>query len=186
MSFCRPPSLRRALLVSAAASAPLIAMPTSSTPDAEASTSTVAPTVSPFDQTLLRDVNDARATRGLRRLALVAGTTDVAHHWSCHMAGYHVLAHNPNLRRALERHGSINWTTYGENIASQASAYGANHLFRRYMRDPAHRANILNRSFRYVGVWSKRSSGRRWNTTDFVGATVGSYLYSYGGTRVAC
>jgi uncharacterized protein YkwD len=186
MSFFRMPILRRAFLVSAAASAPLITLPPASTPDAEASTSVMTPTVSPFDQTLLRDINNARAARGVRPLTLVAGTTDVAHRWSCHLAGYRVLAHNPNLRRALERHGSANWTTYGENIARQASGYGADHLFHRYMHDPEHRANILNRSFRYVGVWSKRSSGRRWNTTDFVGATVGSYVFSYGGTRATC
>ena len=186
MSFFRAPALRRALLVSAAASAPLVAMPAASTPDAEASTITTSPTVSRFDQNLLADMNRARASRGMRRLVLVAGTTDIAHHWSCHMAAYRVLAHNPNLREALATHGSIAWTTYGENIGRQASGYRAYHLFRRYMSDPSHRANILDRSFRYVGVWSKRSAGRRWNTTDFVGATVDSYHFSYGGTRVVC
>ena len=144
------------------------------------------PNISGFDQRLLRDINYARASRGLRRLALVAGTTDVAHRWSCHMARYRSLTHNPSLARALALHGSPDWTTYGENIAWQSSGYGADHMFRGYMSSPAHRANILNRSFRYVGIWSKRSSGRRWNTTDFVGSPISSYHYSYGGMRVAC
>jgi uncharacterized protein YkwD len=161
-----------------------MAMAPTSTPPAEAATS--SPTLSGFDQRLLRDINNARASRGMRRLALVAGTTDVAHRWSCHMARYRTMTHNPELAGDLSRAGSPGWTSYAENIAWQSSGYGADHLFHRYMTSPVHKANILNRSFRYVGVWSKRSSGRRWNTTDFVGAPVGSYHYSYGGMRVSC
>jgi uncharacterized protein YkwD len=184
MSFFRPPRLRCALLVSAAASAPLIAIAPASAPPAEAATT--ATSFSGFDLRLLSDINNARASRGLRRLALVAGTSDVAHRWSCHMARYSSLSHNPSLARDLSLHGSPDWTTSGENTASQSRAYGADHLFRHYMSSPLHRANILNRSFRYVGVWTERSSRRSWNTTDFVGATISSYRYSYGGMRVCC
>ena len=185
MPTFRPAVLCHALLVSAALSAPLLApRATSIGHDADAASST--PVLSRFDNRLLGDINHARASRGIRRLALVAGTTDVAHHWSCHMARYGVLAHNPNLRWALETHGSPDWTTYGENIGRQPSGYGADHLFHRYMSDPAHRANILDRSYRYIGVWSKRASGRRWNTTDFVGAPTDSYSFSYGDMRVTC
>jgi uncharacterized protein YkwD len=185
MSTFRPALLRHALLVSAALSAPLLA-PTGSPPVAETDAASTTPALSHFDSRLLSDINRVRASRGIRRLALVAGTTDVAHRWSCHMARYGVLEHNPYLRSALESHGSPDWTTYGENIGRQSTSYGADHLFRRYMSDPAHRANILDRSFRYVGVWSKRGFGRRWNTTDFVGAPIGSYHFSYGGTQVTC
>src|SRR3954468_3763513 len=109
---------RHALLLAAAAGAALVAAPLPpATPDAEASVT--APTVSRFDQRLMRDINSARASRGIRRLALVAGTTDVAHRWSCHMAHYGVLLHNPALARALSLHGSHAWTTYGENIGRQ-------------------------------------------------------------------
>ena len=172
-------------MVSAAAGAPLIAtaLPLPA-PVAEAATS--SPRMSGFDVRLVRDINTARASRGLRRLALVAGTTDVAHRWSCHMALYRTMTHNPYLVRDLTRHGSTDLTAYGENIAWQSGSYGADHMFRSYMRSPVHRANILNRSFRYVGVWTRQSSGLRWNTTDFVGAPVSSYRYSYGGMRVAC
>jgi len=179
------PVLRRALLVSAAAGAPLIATTPTSTPVAEASVS-AAPAISGFDQRLVRDINNARASRGMRRLSLVAGVSDVAHRWSCHLARYHNLTHNPDLATALSLHGLPGWTSYGENIAWQSAGYGADHMFRRYMHSSAHRANILNGSFRYVGVWTKRSGGRRWNTTDFAGAPADSYHYSYGGMRVAC
>ncbi|HET7312320.1 MAG TPA: CAP domain-containing protein [Mycobacteriales bacterium] len=182
----RPALLRHALLVSAAAmSAPLLATPGPSTVrDVDVAGTT--PALSRFDTRLLGDINRARASRGIRRLALVAGTTDVAHHWSCHMAKYGVLEHDPYLRWALETHGSPDWTTYGENVGRQPTDYGADHLFHRYMSDPSHRANILDKSYRYVGIWSKRRSGARWNTTDFVGAPIDSYHFSYGDTRVAC
>ena len=186
MSTFRPALLRHALLVSAALTAPWLASTGSPASPPEAEAASLTPALSHFDTRLLDDMNRARASRGMRRLALVAGTTDIAHRWSCHMARYDVLAHNPGLRSALSTHGSPDWTTYGENIARQPVAYGADRLFRRYMSDPAHRANILDRSYRYVGLWSKRGSGRRWNTTDFVGSAVSSYTFSYGGMRVSC
>src|SRR4051794_22869983 len=83
-------------------------------PSAHASTYT--PSLSRFDQRLLADINHARAARGIRRLVVVAGTTDVAHGWSCHLATKLTLGHNYGLGSALSTHGSANWTTYGENV----------------------------------------------------------------------
>ena len=144
------------------------------------------PSLSTFDSRLLRDINHARTSRGIRALTLVAGTTDVAHGWSCHQASRLTLVHNPNLAYALTHHGSAGWTTYGENVGVQSSVSGADHLFRLYMDSPGHRANILDRSFRYVGLWSKRGGGLRWSTVDFVGKPVSSYNYGYGSTRRTC
>jgi uncharacterized protein YkwD len=175
---------RRVLLVTAAVSGPALAAIPGTTPPADAATSTSV--LSTFDRNLLHDINDARASRGLRRLALAAGTTDVAHHWSCHLARYRTLQHNPNLAANLETHGSALWTSYGENIGWQSAGYVAHRMFRAYMHDPSHRANILGHSYRYVGIWSKRSNGRRYNTTDFVGKPVSSYNTAYGGVRVTC
>jgi uncharacterized protein YkwD len=175
---------RRALVVAAAVTGPALAAAPGSVPVADAAGSYVR--LSPFDHHLLRDINDARASRGLRRLALAAGTTDVAHYWSCHLARLRVVEHNPNLGSMLSTHGSSAWTTYGENVARQPRRYTARHLFRAYMHDPSHRANILDGHFRYVGIWTKRGGHRRYNTTDFVGATLGSYNTSYGATRVTC
>jgi uncharacterized protein YkwD len=150
----------------------------------QASASTTAPSLSTFDSRLLYDINHARTIRGIRALRAVAGTTDVAHGWSCHMAGVHRLSHDLRLGTLLESHGSYYWTTYGENVGMTAA--GADSLFRSYMNSPAHRANILDRTFRFVGLWTKRSGGMRWNTMDFVGSAASSYSYAYGGTRRTC
>jgi uncharacterized protein YkwD len=151
----------------------------------QASASTLT-SLSRFDQRLVADMNHARAARGIRQLVVVAGTSDVAHGWSCHLANVELLAHNGNLGSALDSHGSANATTYGENVGAESTADGADALFHAYMNSPAHRANILDPSFKYVGVWTKRGGGFRWNTIDFVGKTSSSYSYGYGGMKKTC
>jgi len=143
-------------------------------------------TLSSYDSRLLHDINYARTSRGLHALAVVAGTTDVAHGWSCHLAAYSVLAHRSNLAYALEHHGSALWTTYAENVGVDSSSYGADHLFRSYMNSTYHRANILDPDVHYVGLWTKRANGFRWNTIDFVGRPLDSYNYNYGSQRSTC
>src|SRR3954470_23996082 len=68
--------------------------------EARAVTFTRAP-VTTFDSRLLAWINHARTSRGLGRLPLVAGTTDVAHGWTCHLAADRLLAHNGSLGYAL-------------------------------------------------------------------------------------
>lgn len=155
-------------------------------PSAPAAHASYTPSLSTFDARLLADINHARAARGIRQLVVVAGTTDVAHGWSCHEAAYSLLAHNLHLASALDTHGSSSWTTYGENVGMQSSTAGADSLFRAYMNSPAHRANILDRSYKYVGIWTKQASGLRFNTVDFVGSTSTSYNFGYGSTRRTC
>ena len=145
-----------------------------------------APTLSTFDSRLLADINHARSARGIRLLIATAGTTDVAHGWSCHMAGGRVLAHNGNLGSQLDTHGSSLWTTYGENVGMEPSTSGADTLFRAYMNSAPHRANILDPDFKYLGIWTKGGGGYRWNTLDFVGRLATSYNVSYGPTRRTC
>jgi uncharacterized protein YkwD len=144
------------------------------------------PSLSAFDSRLAADINHARASHGLRGLVVTAGTTDIAHHWTCHLAASRVLAHNGRLAAQLPTHGSRNWTAYAENVGFGASTSGADALFRAYMSSPEHRSNILDPSARFVGVWSKRAGGSRYNTIDFVGSTTQAYSNTYGGTKATC
>lgn len=184
MSFVTRTLIRAgSVVLSAALLTGVIAVPLATQAGA---TTTYTPTLSSFDTRLLADINHARTARGIRALTVVAGTTDVAHGWSCHMAGVTLLAHDLRLGSLLETHGSFYWTTYGENVGVSPSTSGADVLFRAYMASPEHRANILDRTFRYVGVWTKNSGGYHWNTLDFVGSAASSYRYSYGPTRRTC
>jgi uncharacterized protein YkwD len=169
-----------------AATAGLCSLATTVGPMTQSASAGTYVTLSSFDHALLSDINHARAARGIRQLIVVAGTTDVAHGWSCKLASLRYLAHNPNLSSQLDTHGSPNWTAYAENVGVVSSASGADALFRAYMNSAPHRANILDPSYKYIGVFTKRTSAFRWNTLDFVGQTSSSYNYSYGATRKTC
>ena len=179
------PRLARAVALVVAA-AGLCSTATTVGPLASSASATTYVTLSTFDSRLLADINNARAARGIRRLAVVAGTTDVAHGWSCRLASLRYLAHNPNLGGQLETHGSYYWTTYGENVGMVPTTSGADTLFHAYMNSAPHRANILDPDFKYIGVFTKRTAVYRWNTLDFVGRYSSSYNYGYGATRRTC
>jgi uncharacterized protein YkwD len=139
-----------------------------------------------FDVKLIQLINNARIRHGLRPLQFAAGTSDVAHSWSCHMASVRVLSHNGSLGNALENHGSRLWTSYDENVGYVARSAGAKRLFHAYMNSPEHRANILDSSVRYIGSWTKIGGHKRFNTIDFVGNSSTSYSTSYGSMRTSC
>lgn len=120
-----------------------------------------------YSARLLSLVNDARANAGLPALELASGTTTVATDWSAQMASTRTLAHNPDLRHQLETHGSANWTAYGENVG-EGDPGAPDRLFRAYWNSPEHRANILTRAYRFVGVATVFSGRTSWNTFDFV------------------
>ena len=168
------------------AAASLCTVATAVGPTSEAASAGTYVTLSTFDAHLLADINQARAAHGIRKLIVVAGTTDVAHGWSCKLASLRYLAHNSNLSSQLATHGSYYWTTYGENVGVVSSGSSAGTLFRAYMNSAPHRANILDPQYKYIGVFTKRTSAFRWNTLDFVGQTSSSYNYGYGTTRKTC
>ena len=165
-----------------AASAGLSTTPVVSTAQA----TSVAASLPSFDAHLLAHINKARVAHGLVRVTLAAGTTDVAHGWTCGMASQNLVLHNMHLPAQLETHGSPDWRTYGENVAAQRVGLSAGTLFQAYMKSPEHRANILDPSARFVGIWSKRSGHWRYNTIDFVGSNSGAYNTSYGAPRRTC
>ncbi len=167
-----------------------VALATGAAPAASLFTATAeaasATTYSKFDTQLIQLINQARLAHGLRPLQIAAGTSDVAHSWSCHLATVRALSHNGALGNDLESHGSRLWTSYDENVGYVARTAGAKRLFRAYMNSPEHRANILDSSVRYIGSWTKVGGHKRYNTIDFVGNRSTSYNTAYGAMRVGC
>lgn len=155
-------------------------------PSATAGSSVAGGTLTTFDAKLLSLINNVRAAHGLHQLQVAAGTTDVAHDWSCHLASDQSLAHNGALYRDLLSHGSRYMNAYDENVGMSSTSTGASWLFNAYMRSPEHRANILDPNGRYVGIWTKSNNGFRYNTIDFVGSHSTSYSSSYGIQRAYC
>jgi uncharacterized protein YkwD len=177
--FMSCPRMSRSLVTLLSLTFAALAAVTAHTP-AQASTRP-AVSLSSYDAALLHDINAARRAYGRVPLRVGAGTTDVAHGWSCAMRRVRQLSHRPSLVPALARHGSSRWRTLGENVGMSGST-NPHALFQAYMHSPEHRANILDRGYRYIGIHTERSRGVSWNTLDF----VDTYSTGYGATRVTC
>lgn len=132
-----------------------------------------------FEASLVADINQARRNAGLSRLIVVAGATDVARRWSWRMAGVQQLSHNPAIVTDIARAGSQDWSMIAENVGEGPSD-NPGVLFQAYMQSPEHRANILDRQARYIGMGTVERNGIAWNTMDFTNA----YNDGYGRPRV--
>jgi uncharacterized protein YkwD len=136
---------------------------------------------------LVNYINAARKKAGLRPLWVAPGTTDVARRWARSMAGARVMKHNPNFAAQVAKSGSPKWTKISENVG-YASACNVKQLFDAYMKSPGHRANIMDRKMRVIGIGSVDRTDRQWgcgilyNTMNFVDS-YDSKLY--GRNRVA-
>lgn len=123
-------------------------------------------------------INDARASRGIPRLVVAAGATDVARRWAATQATQRRMYHNPSYSSQLAAAGSGTWRAAAENVG-----YGRDPvvLFNAYMNSPGHRANILDPRYRFLGIgWAELPDGTGYNTQNFVDA----YSTAYGPSRV--
>jgi len=125
------------------------------------SVGTLAPTAratTSAEQAVHALINEARANAGVRRLRLSERLSRIAHRHSRAMAINRYLFHSCLT--------CIGGTILGENVG-----YGAD--FRsvqtQFMESPPHRANILAKRFRRVGVGVVRRGGLAWVTQIFFG-----------------
>lgn len=159
--------------VTAVLSAGAVLMPV----QAEAFTTTNGVRLNAFEARITALINQARTSRGIPALTVASGTTDLARRWSMNQATKNTLYHNPNLVYGVTHHGSPAWRAVAENVGR---GWGAESLFTAYMNSPGHRANILDRSMRFLGIgWVERPDGSGYNTQVF----VDSYTSTYGRTR---
>ncbi len=130
-------------------------------------------TLDQFDQQLLGLMNAARAGVGAPALTSAPGLRGLALSWSDKMASGATggaLQHNADLRAQLPSYGAGTATAWAENVASWSpvGSYSAQAIFDGYMASAGHRANILNPTYRFVGVGSvANGAGGAFNTQDF-------------------
>ncbi len=123
------------------------------------------------EERTLRLHNRERRSRGLRALCVHPKLTKAARAHSSDMIKKDYFGHG-NVGRRLKRHG-YNWRVYGENIAGGTGNYARpGNVFRRWMRSSGHRANILDRRFREIGIGTatgnyKGRKGYTMYTVDF-------------------
>ncbi|MFF7754782.1 CAP domain-containing protein [Streptomyces sp. NPDC007971] len=127
--------------------------PTASATHAAASTPKATATASGVVARIVQLVNAERAKVGCSALTLNATLTKVAQAHSQDMAAHQNMSHtgsdgsDPGQR--ITR-GGYAWSAYGENVA-----YGyatPEQVMAGWMSSPGHRANILNCSFKEIGV----------------------------------
>lgn len=160
----------------AAALAGLVVVPGSR--PAEAFVTLPGVRVNAVEARVLTLINRARTSRGIPAVKIVPGFTDVARRWSAVMATRRQMVHNPSLVTQVVAGGGSGWRALAENVGY---GYDADTLFAAYMRSAPHRANILSRAYRYVGIgWAERPGGLGYNTQVF----VNTYSTSYGRSRV--
>lgn len=103
------------------------------------------------EQGLLRAINRARARHGRAPLRIASRLQYAARSHSNAMLRTGNFAHGDWYRR-LRRHG-VRARTLGENIAWGSGTDGTGAaIVQMWLDSPPHRANLLSRSFRYVGV----------------------------------
>jgi uncharacterized protein YkwD len=112
---------------------------------------------------MLTWVNKARVNHGVRRLHMSDPVVKIARDHCLAMARQNRLFHSENLSYKLR---SFEWSTWGENVGAGGDPYG---LFKAYMASPAHKANILGKSFEHVGIAFVKRDGILWSTMIFYG-----------------
>lgn len=112
---------------------------------------------------MLTWMNGARHDRGAVALDRVWVLRHMADEHSRDMAHEGRIFHTTNLAYKLR---IVSWSCAGENVGVGQKLRS---LFEGFMDSDAHRANILNRDFRDVGIGIYRSDGLLWITLIFVG-----------------
>jgi uncharacterized protein YkwD len=93
------------------------------------------------ERTLLRKMNNARANHGLSRLHVGSVMQTSAHRWARYLRLHDSFYHGRVGTRTSE---NIGWLTCRRGWAGK--------LVHMWLNSPAHRANLLDRSARRVGV----------------------------------
>ncbi len=110
----------------------------------------------------IRRINYERRARGIAQL-----------YWDRHLGRVSREHTNEMIHQGRLHHTSVraltwrvtNWNTLGENVGVGG---GVSSLHRAFMNSPSHRANVLYRRFRHVGVGTRYDSdGTLWVTVTF-------------------
>jgi uncharacterized protein YkwD len=108
-----------------------------------------------------RVTNRARTRLGIEKLRLDPQLSRVAGYHTRRMARRTALYHTPDWRLARR---VTRWRVLGENIGVGNTVLSLQQAF---MASPAHRANVLSKTFAHFGVGTRRRSGRLWVTLVF-------------------
>jgi uncharacterized protein YkwD len=127
----------------------------------------------PAESRLLAEINRVRAAHGLPALQTDARLVLAARTHSRNLLSSGVLAHGSIARRL--RSFGVRSQVIGENLAwNSGDRVRTRWLVSRWLASPSHRAVLLERSFRWIGIGTAAGSFQghstaRVVTTDFAG-----------------
>jgi uncharacterized protein YkwD len=108
--------------------------------------------------------NKARASHGLSKVSLDPQLSQSATKHNSSMVSKTLLFHTSNSQFY---DWVTNWSMLGENVGEGG---GVAVLQKAFMHSPEHRANILERSFKHIGIAVKEKNGVMWVTVQFESA----------------
>jgi uncharacterized protein YkwD len=117
-----------------------------------------AATISTLESRMVAKINHARAYHGLRTLKRGSHMMRHSRRHSQRMAADSLLFHTKDFSIFAC------WDDIAENVGMGSSIRSINRAF---MNSPAHRANILTKGMRYLGVGVARGDGYLWVTEVF-------------------
>ena len=114
---------------------------------------------------LLAQINSFRAAHGLARLRVSGGLTAAANAHSTQMARLGFFSHNSangqsfsrRIARSYSARGFRSWSV-GENLVWGGPDIAAARAFQLWLASPPHRANLLNPSWREIGLGAVHST----------------------------
>jgi uncharacterized protein YkwD len=110
--------------------------------------------------------NNSRLNYEVRRVGIHYTISKLARKHSIAMANRGYIFHTTNPSSFYLK--GVRWSTWGENVGVTGGTIGG--LQHAFMNSPAHRSNILNRSFHRVAVGTYRdANGYLWVTVFFYG-----------------
>jgi len=128
--------------------------------------SAVAAPLSPIDASLVHQINAVRAARGLRPLAVSPRLVSAAQQHTREMGADGYFDHtsfdkSPFWKRIEKWYPSSGWGSWqvGENILYQSPDLTVNQILRAWMESPEHRANLLSRDWRQIGISTMHFDG---------------------------
>ena len=126
----------------------------------------VAPASAGAEGSLISEINAERTSRGKAALQVYWDLTDDARAQANRMREQQSVFHHPDLASVTD-----DWYALAENVAAGGSIDG---LMAAFMGSSAHRANILNSQFNYVGVGVKEdANGILWVSVIFMAGPDG-------------
>jgi uncharacterized protein YkwD len=112
-----------------------------------------------FEASLVKQINAVRQARGLRPFTVSAKLAAAATQHSREMGTYGYFEHespdrSPFWKRIEQWYPSSGWRSWGvaENILYSSPDLSAGYAVSSWMSSPGHRANLLSRSWREIGV----------------------------------